>query len=171
MSLVYVPLSLMDGKVWVAILGDSPVIVMDAEGKVDVSPMHNARSNPTERDAAIARGASFDGNYIYAGFSGPGLQMTRAMGDRELVRVINREPEVYSRIVGPDSFVLVATDGLFDPSHRNLEPEIATVVDQIQAGASAQTLVDRAIALPTGDNVTAVLVRFGNKKSRRKKKG
>lgn len=165
-SLVFIPTN--GAEIEIAILGDSPVIVLNAEGQIDISPMHNARSNPIELASAQARGAYFDGNYIYKSFSGPGLQMTRVMGDCVLDSVLHRVPEVYSCAVGPESFVLVATDGLFDPSHRNLKPEIEAVVERIRAGASAQELVDRAVALPTGDNVTAVLARLGNKKSRKK---
>jgi serine/threonine protein phosphatase PrpC len=168
-SLVFIPKPA--DVVYVAILGDSPVIVKEADGTINISPMHNARSNATELAAARARGAAFDGNYIFAHFSGGGIQMTRVMGDHELDSVVNREPEIYTCPIGPDSFVLVGSDGLFDPSNRNVEAEIPAVVEQIEKGASAQELVDRAIAAPTGDNVTAILVRCGNKKSRKKKKG
>lgn len=173
MSLVFIPEpanEFGDRVITVAILGDSPVIIVDDEGKMDVSPMHNARSNPAELLAAQARGAFFTGGYICDGWSGPGLQMTRAMGDRALRRILNYEPEIYTRAIGPDSFVLLASDGLFDPSHHDLEPAIAVVVEKIKTGATAKELVDYAVGIPTGDNVTAIVVRFGNKESRRDKK-
>jgi serine/threonine protein phosphatase PrpC len=171
-SLVFIPLAAGDSGervITIAVLGDSPVIVINDEGEVDVSPMHNARSNPDELLAARARGASFDGNYIFEHWGSHGLQMTRAMGDRDLGGIISREPEIYDRTVGPDSVVLVGTDGLFDPHHRNMAPAIADVVEKIKAGMTAKALVDCAVNLPTNDNVTAIIVRFGNKKSRRKK--
>ena len=169
MSLVFIPKPA--DVVYVAILGDSPVVVKDAEGRVEVSPMHNARSNAAELAAAQARGAFYYNGYIQAHFSGPGIQMTRVMGDSELGRIVSREPEVYTKQINADSFVLVGTDGLFDPSHRNPQPEIDAVTALIEAGADARGLVNRALAIPTGDNVTAILVRCGNKKSRRKKMG
>ncbi len=166
-SIVFIP----DAKneILVAILGDSPVIVFDTDGRVDVGPVHNARSNASELLAAQQRGAFFDGNYIYSKYSGHGIQMTRVMGDRDLTGIINREPEIYSRVVGPNSFVLIGSDGLFDPSHRDMQPQVEDIVAQILGGADAQALVDRALAVPTNDNVTAVLVRLGNKKQRKKK--
>ncbi len=168
LSLVFI--SHTASKVYVAILGDSPVVIRDADGKINVSPQHNARSNPAELKAAQGRGAFFSGGYIFRSLSGSGIQMTRVMGDRELNTIVNREPEIYSVPVSDTSFVLVGTDGLFDPSNRETEAEVAKVVTLIEAGAGAQELVDRAIAVPTDDNVTAILVRIGNKKSRKKAK-
>jgi len=167
-SVVFIPNA--NNEVHVAILGDSPVIIQDIHGNLVISPMHNARSNPAELKAAQARGAFYSGGYICAHFSGHGIQMTRVFGDRDLSRIVNREPEVYSVPVNDNSFVIVGTDGLFDPSHQEITPEIMAVADLVKAGASAQTVVDRAVAVPTQDNVTAIIVRFGNKKSRRKKK-
>jgi len=167
LSLAYIPAAA--DTVHVGVLGDSPVIILAANGGLHIGPMHNARSNPTEREAAQKRGAFFDGGYIRAHWSGHGIQMTRVFGDTELSRVVNREPEVYSRAVGPDSFLLVGSDGLFDPSHKSVEAAVKSLVLAIAAGAMAQKLVDLALAVPTHDNVTAILVRFGNQKTRRKK--
>lgn len=166
-SLVFIPTAA--DEVHVAVLGDSPVIILDAEGHVDVSPMHNARSNAAERDAAQARGAFFDGNYIFASWGSHGIQMTRSLGDADLAKILNRVPEVYTRKINSESFVLVATDGLLDPAHHKTKSEIDSVVAQIRAGADARDLVNHAVAVPTGDNVTAILVRLGNRKERKKK--
>jgi serine/threonine protein phosphatase PrpC len=169
LSLVFIPTAANehgDRVIHVAILGDSPVIIYDdINDRVDVSPVHNARSNPTELLAAQARGAFFNGNYIFRGYGGPGIQMTRVLGDRELSDIVNREPEIYSRVIGSRGFVLIGSDGLFDPSNRNLTFEVEKVMTAIQAGADAEDLVQRALAIPeNGDNVTAVLIRFERKK-------
>jgi serine/threonine protein phosphatase PrpC len=166
MSLVFIPNSA--DIVWVAVLGDAPVIVLTSDGLIDLSPQHNARSNKAELKAAQDRGAFYSGGYIFRSLSGNGIQMTRVFGDRELNSIVNRVPEVYSRVVNQHGFVLVGSDGLFDPSNLQTEAEVAKVVALIQAGAGAQELVDRACAVPTGDNVTAILIRIGNKKSRKK---
>jgi len=151
--------------VWVAVLGDSPAIVKDAEGAVGVGPEHNVRSNYLERDAAIQRGGTYDGGYLFDytgphGMYGQGLQMARALGDRELARVLSREPEIYSRSLGPGSYVLVATDGVLDPSHHKPAETAAAVVSLIEGGADAQRIVDAAVLAKTGDNATAILARF-----------
>ncbi|MGB7281579.1 MAG: hypothetical protein WBE13_04885, partial [Candidatus Acidiferrum sp.] len=166
-SLVFIPKS--EDVVFVAILGDSPVLVYDANGDLRISPMHNARSNEAELKAAKARGAGFDGNYIFAHFSSGGIQMTRVLGDRELSSVVNREPEIYAVKVGSSSIVIVGTDGLFDPTHRNVAPEATIVAELVRDSRySAADIVRMAELKPTHDNVTAIVVRFGNKKSRRK---
>jgi len=38
--------------VWVAVLGDSPVIVKDIAGGINISPEHNVRTNMAEKAAA-----------------------------------------------------------------------------------------------------------------------
>ncbi len=102
--------------VTVAVLGDSPVIVLDASGKVHVSPEHNVRTNLAEREAGVKRGGWFDGSYLRKGESG--LQMSRALGDAHLGDIISREPEIYT--VASPRRVLVASDGLLDPSHGDV---------------------------------------------------
>jgi serine/threonine protein phosphatase PrpC len=104
-------------KADIAIIGDSPVIVIDDKGDIHYSPDHNVRTNQKEAKAVEDRGGFVYGGYASKYFSGPGLQMGRALGDRELQPVVISEPEIYS-IPNP-AIILVATDGLFDPSHQN----------------------------------------------------
>jgi len=168
MSLVFIPKA--QDFAYVAILGDSPVVIQDADGKINISPQHNARSNAEELKQAKNRGAFFDGNYIYAHYNGHGIQMTRVLGDRDLGRIVFREPEIYKVAINTESFVLAATDGLFDPSNINTNAAAGAIAQYIREGATASDLVNRAVATPTGDNVTAILVRVGNKKARKKAK-
>jgi serine/threonine protein phosphatase PrpC len=142
----------------VGVLGDAPVLIRKADGEIWLSPEHNVRTNPAEVDAAIARGGYVQSGYLFVRLSGSGLQMTRALGDRFLGTVLNREPEVFRLPTGPGSFVLVGTDGLFDPSHATHPSD--KIAQNIIDGASAQQLVDNALAVPTGDNVTAILVKL-----------
>lgn len=43
--------------------------------------------------------------------------MGRALGDTHLSKVLSRVPDIYEVKLGAQSFVIVATDGAFDPSH------------------------------------------------------
>lgn len=147
-------------KVWVAILGDSPVIVGSHHGAIQISPEHNVRSNAVEKRAAEARGGEVAHGYLYASIHGPGLQMSRAFGDYHLRRVLNREPEIYSVPFTKGDYVLVATDGVFDPGHVDLHGSVTTVDRLIRSGATVHDVVDRAVRLPTFDNATAILARF-----------
>lgn len=142
----------------VGILGDSPVLVKRADGTVWVSPEHNVRSNESEARAAEERGGFIHAGYLFSNFSGGGLQMSRALGDSHLGRVLSREPEIFTILINEKSWVLVATDGLFDPAH--LSDETSEIISSIESGCEANALVQAALAIPTNDNVTAILLRF-----------
>lgn len=156
-SVVFLPWS--GDLVHVAVLGDSPVVIKRADGSIWHGPDHNVRSNKDEAAAAQARGGFIINGYLTAHFSGPGLQMARALGDVELAKVLSRTPEISTQVLGVGSFVLVATDGAFDPGHENTNEAADEIVALIQSGGDAQAIVNRAVAIPTGDNVTALLVR------------
>ena len=144
----------------VAILGDSPVLIKTSDSDVWVSPEHNVRSNMAEADAAIKLGGIVHGGYLSKTYYGSGLQMSRAFGDSALHSVLNREPEIFTLNLNKISWVLVATDGAFDPAHTDAKAK-GYVAEQITRGLlpDAQAVVDRAIAARTGDNVTAILWR------------
>jgi len=76
--------------------------------------------------------------------------------------VLSRQPDIYSVRVNKDSFIIVASDGAFDPGHYDFKKSAEAVVKLVEAGADAQTIVDRAVKLPTGDNVSAIIARFAN---------
>jgi serine/threonine protein phosphatase PrpC len=141
---------------YIAVLGDSPVIADRKNGSVFIGPDHNARSNHEERSKAIARGGVYSDGYMFASFNGDGLQMTRALGDCSLNSILDRTPEVFQIELG--DFLLIGSDGLLDPTHYG-NSAAKRVIARIVAGATAAQLVDRAVNIPTEDNVTAVLWR------------
>lgn len=151
-------------KVHVAVMGDSPIIIKRVNHSIWTAPEHNVRTNKMEAAAAKQRGGIIDswGMYVYASdhYNAPGLQMTRALGDCQLSKVLNRQPDISSQPLGTGSWVLIATDGALDPSHENGEEGIETLTKMIEAGATAEDIVNRAIGIPTYDNVTAMLVKI-----------
>lgn len=163
LSLAYIPYR--GNTVTCAVMGDSPIIIKDAEGAINIGPDHNVRTNMDEKRAAEERGGVVINGYLYASYDGPGLQMARALGDSRLRKVLLRKPDIYSVRVNKDSFVIVATDGAFDPGHYDFAKEAEAVVKLVEDGADAQAIVDRAVAVPTGDNVSAMVARFENFKS------
>ena len=105
----------------IAILGDSPVIVLDGEQELHISPEHNIRSNSKELRRVEKRGGICIDGYVFKndgarGFD-YGIQMSRALGDNCLSPVISHKPEIYT-IENP-RWVLVASDGVFDPAHED----------------------------------------------------
>jgi serine/threonine protein phosphatase PrpC len=160
LSIVAIPED--ESKAYVTILGDSPVIISDSNGEIHTSPEHNVRSNFSERENAVTRGAYYDGiGYIGANSSSQKLQMSRVLGDRELDGILDRTPEIYSVELGEDSFVIVATDGVLDPSHRgDLKTQSSWLADTVREGADAETIVLDTIRRGGTDNATAIVWRM-----------
>ena len=151
-----------DGVAHVGILGDSPVIIKNASGEIWKSPEHNVRTNLAEAIAAEQRGGKLSANgYLFDRWQidGPGLQMSRALGDKDLNRVLLREPEIFHIPVNENSWILACSDGLLDPSHTAGDT-IPIVVDFIEHGADAEELVLAMANIQNDDNSTAVLVRL-----------
>ena len=142
----------------VAVLGDSPVLVMDSDGHAHISPEHNVRTNLAERKAAVAKGAQYGNGYVWMP-KGDGLQMSRALGDSHLSSFLSREPEVYT-IPNP-RWVLVLSDGVLDPGHAKTS-ELIGDLQQLMvtiAEPTAQDVLDWAEARGLNDNATVVLWR------------
>jgi serine/threonine protein phosphatase PrpC len=117
------------------------------------------RSNPIEAEAAKAKGGIIANGYLYSGISRGGLQMSRALGDKHLASVLSRTPDLFTvPFDAKTGWILVASDGLFDPSHE-LQPHESNIIDLIDQGGSAVDLVEHAVKVPTYDNATAILAR------------
>lgn len=146
-------------KASVAILGDSPVIVIDKNGRVHVSPCHNARTNLEERALAVERGGIYTGGYIYNHEMTHGLQMTRALGDREMGNVISRKPDVYT--IEAPRWICVASDGLVelldDVLNNDKNAAIDKIVEMAKGGANAHDLLEWAKKKVLIDNTTIVV--------------
>lgn len=148
-----------DKLAWVATLGDSPVVVQNEGGVLHESVDHNVRSNLAERKAAEARGGFVRNGYLMVSWDGGGLQMARALGDRELDSVLSRTPDIFVEPLGKGSWVLLASDGVFDPSHGGSYTPLQGASD-INVFEDANFLVNAAVARKTGDNASAILVRL-----------
>ena len=158
-SVVFIPA---DAKVaTLAVLGDSPIVILDARGNAHFGPDHNVRTNLNERAAAEARGGVYRSGYLEDGqLPGVGLQMARSLGDADLSRVLDRAPEVETVPLGGQGIVLVGTDGLLSPGGTANSDQLGRLLALIQEGAGAKEIVTDALARGTGDNVTAIVWRL-----------
>ena len=139
----------------VAVLGDSPVLMFDIDGRFHVGPEHNVRTNLAERKAAVARGGVYSNGYIWDGMHGPGLMMSRALGDVELRGILSYTPAVCT--IPSPRWALITSDGALDPGHaetdaliddvRRLVDDAATTADDVLAWAILRGLADNATAL------------------------
>ena len=140
----------------VAVLGDSPVVIYDGK-KLHISPEHNIRTNLEERAVAEKRGGTYSGGYLF----GPiqydlGLQMSRALGDSWMGEVLSRIPDVY--MIKNPHWILVASDGLFDPTHRDTKRLLSQIEMFAVRNASAKDLMRWAEHRgPIYNNATAVV--------------
>jgi len=143
-----------------AVVGDSPIIVLDDSGALQLSEEHNVRSNQSERDAAIARGGVYQNGYICIEKDGKGLQLSRALGDRALGHLLSRTPTIASYTLGTRSIVAVASDGLIDPDHfTDREQDAVRVVRKLKRGMSPKRLIESQDPKRVHDNTSLIVWR------------
>ena len=147
-------------RLYAAVLGDSPVILREALDELSIAPLHNTAANPEDAERAVERGALLVGPYLVDADRMEGVNLTRTIGDADLA-FLGRTPEVVDFDLGPRSFVLVASDGLFTRLAPNPEILVARVGDLVDAGADAGAIVEDALTSGSDDNITAVLWRAG----------
>lgn len=152
-------------KVYVATLGDSPVILRDRSGEMLRSREHNARTNLAERKAAIRRGAEYNRGYLWCG--DVGVQCSGALGNRGAAPILRRNPDVFAVELGSQSVIILASDGVYHPPNEPIAGRCRALLDLVERGGGAQAVVDDALARHTFDNVTAVVWRA---ETRRKEK-
>jgi serine/threonine protein phosphatase PrpC len=149
-------------NIFIATLGDSPVIWKDYKGDIKQAAEHNVATNKRECAAAVKRGGIYDGHTYIWNDRGPysdlgvGLQMSRSFGDKLLRGVVIQKPTVRSSCIALDGWIVVATDGI-SRSHGSLKKYVG---EKMAAGADATDFVQLALAVPTRDNVTAITVRW-----------
>lgn len=157
LSVVYIPD--MSCTAFVAVLGDAPVVIWGAGGKIWVSPNHNVGISEDERDAAIARGGAYAYGYIWTPNGYKGLQVGRSLGDCFMGDILSRDPDIAAVPLGADSFVLLGTDGLFSAESEE-EETVGRLIAMVRAGADTETLVSDALQRRrVFDNVTSILYR------------
>jgi serine/threonine protein phosphatase PrpC len=145
-------------RVYAAVLGDSPVIVRDGDGELAIGPLHNTAANPEDAERAVERGALLVGPYLVDAERMEGVNLTRTIGDADL-DFLGRTPEVMEAALGSESFVLVASDGVFTRLAPNPEMLVARFGELIGSGADAESLVADALAAGSDDNITVLVWR------------
>ena len=103
-------------------------------------------------------GAFFNGPYYFSKGINKGLQLTRALGDVAFSGYIKTEPDIYTIPLANVSWILMASDGLFDPKHSPTNVYNNNIIKLINAGADASILVNYATQVPTYDNASAILI-------------
>ena len=146
-------------KAHVAVLGDSPVLVLTG-GRQYAAPMHNVATNPTELARARARGAEYQSageqrGYIGNSRTGYWLQVSRALGDPGAGSTVERMPQLRTYRLNCETSILLATDGLWS-SDEPLELWRNRMYMMLAMNASAQDFVNDGLGRYGKDNVTAL---------------
>ena len=159
-SVVFIPEDA--GAIYLGVLGDSPIAIVDSTGQSHFGPDHNIRTNFREREAALARGGVFSEGYLEdPQVPGVGLQMSRSLGDVDLTWVLERKPEIERVSFGGKGIVLVGSDGLLLPRKGHNAEQLARLLRLVQEGADAQALVTDAVDRGADDNITAIVWELG----------
>ncbi len=142
------------------ILGDSPIIAGTREGVLFVGEEHNISTNHAEEERVMAAGAVRMGPYMYHPGGHRGLQLTRALGDKDLKSLLSRELAVETFTLPPGAALLVCSDGL-PRGHGLDEDEAGPLVYAAITSESAEALISsRSRNRYFADNVTALLLQF-----------
>ncbi|MDX1535834.1 MAG: PP2C family protein-serine/threonine phosphatase [Candidatus Spechtbacterales bacterium] len=141
-----------ESKAYVAILGDSPVIVIGEDG-ITLSPEHNVRTNTEEREAAVARGALYEDGFIGLGMNF--IQLSRALGDCDLGRILDRNPEIFTVDLDAGSVMILATDGIWRSRANYDEQAFSLTKNLIWDEYTADDFVQGALK-HTSDNVSVI---------------
>jgi serine/threonine protein phosphatase PrpC len=159
LSAVFIPKG--DRAAYVSILGDSPVIIIDRECKTNVNIGHNVNKSTKERLAAEARGGKYRNKYMWSPDTGymQGLQLSRALGDKWMGKILSREPEIHFVPIGPKSIIMVASDGILTGKKEYENSAVDIISEQLQSGADASELMAHIVDSNEGilyDNTTIV---------------
>lgn len=107
-----------------ALLGDSPIIVVDKYGRVIRSNEHNVRTNLHELAMATERGAGYYDGCIYNDPYGKSIRMSRALGCSELRNILNQTPTICTYAIDSRSMVIIASDGFLDSGDDNQRDDV-----------------------------------------------
>jgi serine/threonine protein phosphatase PrpC len=145
-------------RAYAAVLGDSPIVVRTATDEMAMASIHNTAANPQDAARAVERGALLVGPYLVDSDRMEGVNLTRTIGDADLT-FLGRTPESADFALGPRSFVLVCSDGMFTSLAPTPDALLTRAADLVDAGLGADAMVEDALAAGSDDNVTVLLWR------------
>lgn len=150
-----------DNIAHVSVLGDS-IVLINTNNRLWKSPEHNVRTNKNEADAALERGGYINNGYLFDAYKlsqSYGLQMSRSLGDKDLNRVLDRNPDIFHIPVNENSWVLLCSDGLYslDKESPNYIEKISDLINSTE-NVNAEFLVKKLSETQHYDNSTAIFL-------------
>lgn len=147
-----------------AILGDSPIVVIDKYGSTHIQLGHNISTNALERAAIEQRGGVCRDKYVYNAPGNDygmstyhGLQLTRALGDCDLRFILDRRPEINQFPLGTRSKIIVASDGILASEDAiRQQHDLLAMATELQG---ADEMLQHRIKQKLDDNTSIVVWR------------
>lgn len=152
------------GVLTVAAAGDSRAVLCRKGVAVDMSVDHKTKRHDERARILAAGGIVFRGRVLGR------LAVTRAIGDLPLKRgandkpLVTAEPEIHeTSVTADDEFLLLACDGVYDVMESQAAVDVvrASLASGMTPEAAAKYLADRAYALGSQDNISAIVVKIG----------
>jgi serine/threonine protein phosphatase PrpC len=139
-------------QVFVANAGDTRAVVSRGGTAMRVSIDHTA-TDPHEARRVRASGGFIEGKRV-----GGITQTSRGLGDHDVQHLVP-EPDIHLLQLEPsDSFLIMASDGVWDVINDQLAVNIASQMGSVQE--MAETLVRAAVQLGSEDNISALVIGF-----------
>ncbi|MCB9493212.1 MAG: protein serine/threonine phosphatase 2C family protein [Epsilonproteobacteria bacterium] len=160
-------------NVHIAHVADARVLLFDKDGKVlHITKDHKPNSDDEKKRIQAAGGVIFNGRVFGT------LAVPRSFGDFQYVgtngeKLIISEPTITTlQLTGKEAYMVVACDGLWDVMDNKLECDIgrpsevgAFILNKVKEGTQqdvlAKVLVKTALSKGSTDNVSAIIVKFG----------
>ncbi|MCR4336790.1 MAG: protein phosphatase 2C domain-containing protein, partial [Candidatus Omnitrophica bacterium] len=171
-SIVYTPED--EAQAYVAVLGDSPVIVSPDPETIWVLERHTP-SNLKEVAAAQARGAVIFRGSLMADHPSPEpgdrsvlmVSSMRGLGDQPFGNRLGREADVYALPLTSGTVIVLGSDGLIRNKEKEDDVQAAAeeIVSHVRRGQGAWDLVQKAIEREgshSRDNTSAIVHRHGD---------
>ncbi|KAJ3675235.1 hypothetical protein LUZ60_004277 [Juncus effusus] len=148
---------LIGDKLFVANVGDSRTVASKSGSAVALSVDHKPdRSDERQRIEKAGGFILWAGTWRVGGV----LAVSRAFGDKLLKPFVIAEPEIQEEDTELIDFIIIASDGLWNViSNKDAVDLVRGVSD---AEAASRRLIEEAYARGSSDNITCVVVRFGN---------
>ncbi len=145
---------MLDGKLWVANVGDARTLVVDAAGHVE---QLSADAKPT--DQRFERGVANRGGYVLFGRVNAVLGVARAIGDHEIAGVSAR-PKIVVTPIPSGAQIFLGCDGNFDVASTAQIGEALHAHRALPTGQLINNVVFSAFNAGSTDNISGMLIRM-----------
>lgn len=155
-------LLVLEDDVYLAHVGDSSALILAKNGEWAFLTRNHNLTELSEVKNLVEKGALVKSGYLW-GRSGSGVNLSRALGDRDFAEWLLDEPDVsHFKLKDEFSHIVLATDGLWNSLDGQ---KVAAVlkknrIAQKSAGLLSEMALSEMKKQGWGDNVTVLVITF-----------